>query len=92
MYILQQNSPLVKFILHKLLIVLKKSVPNYCPNHFFAYLKDKKIHIETLNGDKKDVLNVAALSFSEEEENTLTEGIYINGKEMYTAFIEDFTS
>ena len=73
-------------------IVLKKSVPNYCPDHFFAYLKDKKIHIETLNGDKKDVLNVAALSFTEEEEKTLTDGIYINGKEMYTAFIEDFTS
>lgn len=73
-------------------IVMKKQTPNYCPNHFYAYLEDKKIHIETLNGDKKDILNVAALKFSEEEEKTLTEGIYINGKEMYTAFIEDFTS
>lgn len=73
-------------------IVLKKKVANYCPDHFFAYLKNKKIHIETLNGDKKDILNVAAFSFTEEEEKTLTDGVYINGKEMYIAFIEDFTS
>ena len=73
-------------------IVLKKQVANYCPHHYFAYLENKKIHIETLNGDKKDILNVAAFKFSEQEEKTLNEGVYLNGKEMYTAFIEDFTS
>ena len=72
-------------------IVLKKQVANYCPEHFFAYLKNKKIYIETLNGDKKDILNVAAFQFTEEEEKTLTDGIYINGKEMYISFVEDFT-
>lgn len=72
--------------------VLRKQTANYCPHHYLAYLKDKKIYIETLNGDKKEVLNIAFLTFTPEEEKNLTDGVYLNGQEMYTAFIEDFTS
>jgi hypothetical protein len=60
--------------------------------HFSQFDTSANITHETLNGDKKDVINVAAYKFSDEEEKTLTEGIYLNGKEMYAAFTEDFTS
>ena len=59
-----------------------------------ASFKDKVDYLNSGyndNGDKKDILNVAAFQFTEEEEKTLTDGIYINGKEMYISFVEDFT-
>ena len=73
-------------------IVLIKDSPDYCDQHYFAYLKDKKIYIDTLNGDKSNVIDVSSFNFTEQEAKTLKDGIYLNGKEMYTAFIEDFSS
>lgn len=73
-------------------VVLQRETPDYCPDHYFVMLKENKLHIETLNGDTFSPIDVSLYNFNENEYLKLSNGIYLNSKEEYTSFIEDFTS
>ena len=73
-------------------VVMQREVPDYCNEHYFVTLKDNELCIETLNGAVLSPIDVSLYNFSDDEYQKLSNGVYLNGKEEYTSFIEDFTS
>lgn len=73
-------------------IVLDRQTADYCEHHYFVHLSGKDILIETRDGNLKQRIDTTPLSITDQEMATLTEGIYLNGQDALTAFIEDFTS
>ncbi len=73
-------------------ITLERETADYCEYHYFAYLSGNTIFIETRNGDVKKEIDISALSITDQERQSLTDGLYLNGQDALTAFIEDFTS
>lgn len=73
-------------------VLLQKESHDYCPDHYFVKLEENKLTVQNLNGLELAPIDVSLYDFSEEEFKKLSLGIYLNGKDEYTAFIEDFTS
>lgn len=73
-------------------VLLNKESHDYCPEHYFVKLEEKNLTVQNLNGIQLPSIDVSLYDFTDEEFEKLSIGIYLNGKDEYTAFIEDFTS
>lgn len=74
-------------------IILSKSIDSYCPNHFFAHLKQNEIIVtRVFDNQTVTVIKTDSSFLSNNEKKLLAEGVPLNSAEALTSFIEDFTS
>ncbi len=73
-------------------VLLTRTVENYCNLHYYAVLSDSKIKISYRDGTPMDEIDAKSLNLSDTEKIWLSQGVYLDGKEALTAFLEDFDS